>query len=237
MMSLTGKVALVTGARRGLGLMIAEHLLARDATVIGLARGDTAIDHDRYHHYAVDITDAAAVQALFRAVGRDFGGLDILVNNAGVLTAQHAMILPPAAAKAMIDTNIFGTFMVSREASRLMRRRPGARMVNIGSMAASLQPAGDSIYAATKAAVAVMANVLAKELGPMGITCNTLAVTAILSDMLDQLPRDKIDAIIAGLPVPRLATGDDVMNALDFFLSPRSSYITAQTLWLGGIHQ
>ncbi|RZM20866.1 MAG: SDR family oxidoreductase, partial [Sphingomonas sp.] len=70
-----------------------------------------------------------------------------------------------------------------------------------------------------------------------GITCNTLAVTAIESDMLDQLPRDKIDAIVAALPIPRLATRDDVTHALDFFLSPHSGYITAQTLWLGGIHQ
>ncbi len=237
MTSLAGKVALVTGARRGLGRSIAEHLLGRGATVIGLARGAATIDSPDYHHRSVDIADAAAVQAAFRVIGRDFGGVDVLVNNAGVLTAQHAMILAPGAAKAMIDTNIFGTFMVSREAARLMRRRPGGRIVMIGSMAASLQPAGDSVYAATKAAVTVMANVLAKELGPMGITCNTLAVTAIESDMLDQLPRDKIDAIVAALPIPRLATRDDVTHALDFFLSPHSGYITAQTLWLGGIHQ
>jgi 3-oxoacyl-[acyl-carrier protein] reductase len=159
-----------------------------------------------------------------------------VINNAAVLTSQYAMIMPPSAAQEMLNVNLLGPFLVSREAAKMMRRLRWGRIVNIGSMAASLEPIGDSIYAATKAGVATLANVLAKELGPLGVTCNTLAVTAIDSDMLAQLPRDKVAAIIDRLPVPRFAAADDILNVIDFLLSERSGYITAQTIWLGGVN-
>jgi 3-oxoacyl-[acyl-carrier protein] reductase len=233
---LTGRIVLVTGARRGVGRLVAEHCLARGATVVGFARGEATIDHPDYRHYQVDVADAAAVPAAFSAVGRDVGPVEIVINNAAVLTSQYAMILPPAAAQEMLNVNLFGAFMVSREAAKMMRRRKWGRIVNIGSMAASLEPVGDSIYAATKAGVATLANVLAKELGPLGVTCNTLAITAIDSDMLAQLPRDKVQAIVDKLPIPRFAEPDDIFNVIDFLVSERSSYITAQTIWLGGVN-
>ena len=236
MNDLSGKIALVTGSRRGVGRLVAEHFLGQGATVVGFARGEATIDHPSYRHYQVDVADAASVQAAFGAIGRDVGPVEIVVNNAAVLTSQYAMILPPSAAQEMLNVNLFGAFMVSREAAKMMRRRKWGRIVNIGSMAASLEPIGDSIYAATKAGVATLANVLAKELGPLGVTCNTLAITAIDSDMLAQLPRDKVQAIVDRLPVPRFAEPDDIFNVLDFLVSERSGYITAQTIWLGGVN-
>ena len=134
-------------------------------------------------------------------------------------------------------TNLLGPFLVSREAAKLMKRRPGGRIINIGSMAATLEPIGDSIYAASKAGLETLSNVLAKEFAAFGITCNTVAVTAIETDMLAQLPRATIDAIIAKLPVARYAVEDDVFNVVDFFASERSSYVTAQTIYLGGLHR
>ena len=117
-----------------------------------------------------------------------------------------------------------------------MRSGKWGRIINIGSMAVSLEPVGDSMYAATKAAISTLANVMAKEFAPMNITCNTLGITAIETEMLSQLPRNKIDAVIAGLPIPRYATADDILNVVDFFASERSSYITAQTVFLGGVN-
>lgn len=233
---LESKVALVTGSRHGVGRQIAEHLLSQGARVVGFSRGQTELDHGNYHHYQVDVSDASAVQGAFVDIARRVGTVQIVVNNAAVLTSQYAMIMPPQAARDMLDVNLLGTFLVSREAAKMMRRARWGRIVNIGSMAASLEPIGDSIYAATKAGVATLANVLAKELGPLGITCNTLAITAIESQMLNQLPRDKVEAIVAGLPIPRFAQADDIMNVLDFLLSERSGYVTAQTIWLGGIN-
>jgi 3-oxoacyl-[acyl-carrier protein] reductase len=136
----------------------------------------------------------------------------------------------------MIRTNFLGSFFVSREAAKLMRKGRFGRIINIGSMAATLEPIGDSIYAAMKAASMTLAAVLAKEFAGYGITVNTLAVTALETDMLAQLPREKIDAVVAGLPIPRFATPDDIFNVVDFFASPESSYITAQTIFLGGVH-
>lgn len=236
MRALAAKVAVVTGSRRGIGRMVAEHLLKHGARVFGIARGETTFEHSRYTHIRADVSDPEAIADAFRTIAADGGGLQIAVNNAGVLTSIHAMLMPPAAAKSMLDTNLFGTFLVSREAAKLMKRGKWGRIVNIGSMAAALEPPGDSIYAVTKAGVATMANVMARELGQFGITCNTLAVTAIESDMLAQLPANRIDAIIQSLPVRRTAEAADVLNVLDFFLSEASDYITAQTIWLGGVH-
>jgi 3-oxoacyl-[acyl-carrier protein] reductase len=139
----------------------------------------------------------------------------------------------------MINTNLLGVFIVSREASKLMRSKSHSRIINIGSMASSLEPMGDSIYAATKAGIISLANVMAKEFSSMNITCNTLAITAIDTDMLrshNDTAQDKIKEIIAAMPVPRFADIDDILNVIDFFASDRSSYVTAQTIYLGGIN-
>lgn len=236
MTQLAGKVALVTGSRRGVGRLVAEHFLSQGAAVVGFARGESTIEHSSYRHLRVDVGDPAAVQAAFADVAKLEGAVQILVNNAAVLTSQYAMILPPSAAQAMLNVNLLGPFMVSREAAKMMRRMKWGRIINIGSMAASLEPIGDSVYAATKAGVATLANVLAKELGPLGVTCNTLAISAIESDMLAQLPREKVEAIVEKLPIPRFAAADDILNVIDFLVSDRSSYITAQTIWLGGVN-
>ena len=232
-----GKVVLITGARRGVGHMVAEHFLKHGAQVVGFSRNDeTGVPHPGYHPMAVDVGDAESVTRGFAVVRKAWGRVDIVVNNAAVLTSQYAMIMPTSAARSMLETNLFGTFLVSREAAKLKRRSKWGRIINIGSMAVSLEPQGDSMYAATKAAISTLANVMAKEFASMNITCNTLGITAIETDMLSQLPRDKINTIIAGLPIPRYATADDILNVVDFFASERSSYITAQTVFLGGVN-
>lgn len=232
----TGRVVVVTGARRGIGKIIAHHFLAGGADVVGIARGDATFEHERYVHMTADVGDEVAVRERFLAIAKRFGGVDILVNNAAVLTSQHAMLMSPSQARAMVNTNFLGTVLVSREAAKLMARRKWGRIINIGSMAAALEPIGDSVYAATKAAVATLAGVWARELSHFNVTCNTLGVTALPTDMLEQLPKDKIAAVVAALPIPRFATDDDILNVIDFFASERSAYITAQTVFLGGVH-
>jgi 3-oxoacyl-[acyl-carrier protein] reductase len=231
-----GRIALVTGCTRGVGRSIAEHFLAHEAQVIGFARGDSTIDHANYLHVPVDLAQPAEIQQAFMKVRKEVAQIDIVVNNAGVLTSQYAMIMPPAAAQAMVNVNLLAPFLVSREAAKFMRKTKWGRIINVGSMAASLEPIGDSVYAATKAGLSTLANVMAKEFGPFNVTCNTLGISAIDSDMLAQLPREKIQEIIDGLPVSRFAVIDDILNVIDFFASERSSYITAQTVFLAGVN-
>lgn len=231
----SGKHVLITGSRRGVGKLIADHFLDCGATVIGIARAEATHEHANYHHVQADVGDARAVQMAFGAIRKEFKHLDIVVNNAGVMTSQYAMILPAQAVQDMVQTNIVGTFLVAREAAKLMRKTKWGRIINVGSMAARLNPVGDSVYAASKAAVCTLASVMAREFASMNVTCNTLGVSAIESDMLAQHERATIDEVIGALPLPRYAEPDDILNVVDFFASERSGYITAQTIYLAGV--
>jgi len=232
-----GKIVLVTGARRGVGRLLAEHFLQHGARVIGFSRHeDGGLDGENYTAMTVDVGDPDSVLRAFEQVRRHFLRVDIVVNNAAELTSQYAMIMPAIAVKNMLETNVLGTFLVSREAAKLMRKNKWGRIINIGSMAVSLEPMGDSVYAATKAAISSLANVMAKEFAAFNITCNTLAITAIATDMMGLLPKDKIDSVVGGLTLPRYAKPDDIFNVVDFFASERSAYITAQTVFLGGVN-
>jgi 3-oxoacyl-[acyl-carrier protein] reductase len=234
------KVVLITGASRGVGLNMAHHFLSHHATVIGLSRGESSLKHERYFHFPVDLGDAQSITACFKkSISKQFDTIDIVINNAAVMTSQYAMILPVKNAEDMVHVNLLGVFMVSREAAKLMRKKKNGRIINIGSMATSLEPAGDALYAATKAGIITLANIMSKEFSNINVTCNTLCISAIDTDMLHQhssVGQAKIQAIINNLPVPRMANNEDVLNVIDFFASEKSAYVTAQTIYLGGVH-
>ena len=215
------RVVVVTGASRGLGRLLADYFLSQEAHVVGVSRGESDLIHTEYEHHMADITDDRSVRNLMVAVARSHGHIDIVINNAAVLTSIHAMLMPAARAEEMVRTNLLGSLYVAREAAKVMRKRSFGRIIGIGSMASTLEPIGDSVYAATKAASMTLTGVLAKEFADYGITVNTIAVSALETDMLRQLPRQKVDAVVAGLPLPRLATPDDIFNVIDFFASVR----------------
>lgn len=234
------KVVLITGTNRGVGFEITNHFLFNGATVIGLSRGSASIVHNNYHHFSVDLGNSEGVILCFKKdISKAFKNIDIVINNAAVLTSQYAMIMPFKNAIDMVNVNLLGVFFVSREAAKLMRKNEYGRIINISSMAVSLEPAGDSIYAASKAGVHTLANVMAKEFSSMNITCNTISISAFETDMLKshgETAQLKIKNIIEAMPIPRIAVSDDILNVIDFFASKRSSYITAQQIFLGGIN-
>lgn len=236
----TDKVVLITGASRGIGLEIAKHFVKNNATVIGLSRSPSDFKHSNLFHFSVDLGNPYEIAECFKKkISKQFKHIDIVINNAAVLTSQYSMIMPIKNAIDMVNVNLLGVFFVSREAAKLMRGGKYGRIVNIGSMATSLEPMGDSIYAATKAGIMTLANTMAKEFSAMNITCNTIAVTAMDTDMLKAFTppaKEKVKAIIKNLAIPRIAEPDDILNVIDFFCSERSSYITAQTIYLGGIN-
>jgi len=231
------KIVLVTGARRGIGKLIANHFLNEGALVIGFNKQREDINGDtKYRPFQVNIAEPNSVSDAFNKIRNLYGRVDITINNAAVVNSQYSMIMPASAASDMLNINILGTFLVSREAAKLMRKNKWGRIINIGSMASSLEPIGDSVYAASKTAIITLANVMAKEFATYNITCNTLGISAISTDMLKQLPKDKIDKVVSELTLPRYAKPEDIINVVDFFASENSSYITAQTLFLGGVN-
>jgi 3-oxoacyl-[acyl-carrier protein] reductase len=232
-----GKVVVVTGDRRGVGAEITSYLLSSGAKVAGISRNsDRMIEtHPDYLPLAADLSDPHQIVRAFKEVHKRWQRLDILVNNAAVLTSIHALFMTPSAAQAMLQTNLLGAFYCSTEAAKLMKRNKYGRIVNMTSIAVPLEVIGDSMYAATKAGVDTLSGVFSKEWSGFGVTCNNIGITAIETDMLRQHPRDRIDEVIAKLPIPRYATFDDIANVFDFFTSDKSGYITGQTVYLGGV--
>ena len=154
------KNILVTGTSRGVGFDIACHFLKNGANVIGLSRGKANIEDKNYYHYSVDLGDPDSIVSCFKNyISKDFKKIDIVINNAAVMTSQFSMIMPIKNVMDMLNVNLLGVFLVSREAAKLMRGKEPGRIINIGSMASSLEPIGDSIYAASKAGIITLANV------------------------------------------------------------------------------
>jgi 3-oxoacyl-[acyl-carrier protein] reductase len=227
-------VTLVTGTSKGLGHRLAEHYLAKGHQVIGVSRSAAQLSHDRYAHFAADVADEAAALEVFKAIRRTWGKLDHLVNNAGIASMNHALLTPMDAVKKVLATNVEGVFLFSREAAKLMRAN-GGRIVNLTTVAVPLKLEGEAIYAASKAAVISLTEVLARELAPMRITVNAVGPGPIATDLIRGVPENKLKELIARQAVRRMAEPGDVVNVIDFFLNPQSDMITGQTIFLGGV--
>ena len=228
-------VVLITGARKGIGRMLVEHFLARGALVEGCSREAGDLETAGYTHHRADVGDEAAVKAVMSSIQRRHGRLDVLVNNAGIASMNHAILTPASMVERIMRTNFTGTFVVSREAAKVMMRRKYGRIVNLSTIAVPMRLAGEAAYAASKAAVEMLTRILAHELGELGITCNAVGPTPIETDLIRGVPKKKIDEIVAALAVKRLGRFEDVANVVDFFVRPESGYVTGQVVYLGGV--
>lgn len=228
-------VALVTGARKGIGRFLAEHFLARGYRVEGCSRGPADWEAEGYRHHELDVADEGAVKALFADIQKRQGRLDVLVNNAGVASMNHVLLTPDATAARLLGTNFHGTFLMCREAAKVMRRRKYGRIVNVSTIAVPMQLEGESLYAASKGAVETFTRVFAREVADFGITCNIVGPTPIETDLIRNVPKDKIDGILHRLAIKRLGRFEDVANVIDFFVRPESDYVTGQVIYLGGV--
>lgn len=226
---------IVTGSRKGLGRALAERLLAQGRQVAGCSRRESDLTHPNYRHFQLDVADEAAVVAMVRSVAGEFGGVAALINNAGIAAMNPLALTPVKTVRSVFETNVFGGFLFLRECGKLMVRAGHGRIVNISTVAAPLALEGEAVYAASKAALETLTRVAAREFGPFGVTVNAVGPTPVDTDLIRLVPREKLEALVARQPIPRFGTTDDVINAVDFFLKPESSFITGQTLYLGGV--
>lgn len=229
------QVAVVTGARKGIGKHLAHHFASQGYATVGCSRTEVDWELDGYEHFAVDVTDELQVRDMMRTVEKSYGRLDVLVNNAGAASMNHSLLTPLSTARGLMETNFLGTFLACREAARLMKRNGYGRIVNLGSVAVPMRIEGESVYAASKSAVVAYSQVLARELAPFGITCNVVAPGPIETDLIRGVPPEKIEKILQAQAVKRPGTFEDVANVVDFFVSRRSGFVTGQVIYLGGL--
>ncbi len=228
-------VMLITGTRKGIGRHLAEHYLARGFRVVGCSRSEPAELAGAYRHFCLDIADEDAVKHMFNVIRTDYDRLDALINNAGVASMNHVLTTPLATVLDVLRTNVAAVFLCCREAAKVMRRRRSGRIVNLVSVATPLKLEGESIYAASKAAVISLTEILARELADFGITVNAIGPTPIRTDLVASVPAEKLQRLIDRQAIRRFGEFRDVSNVIDFFLQAESDFITGQTLFLGGV--
>lgn len=228
------RTLLITGSSRGLGRHLAETFLARGDVVHGCSRSAEGIDNPNYRHHALDVADADAVEGFFNALRRERVVLDGVINNAGMASMNSFALSPPNSYEKVFGVNVRGTYMVCQRALPLLRRAAHPRIVNFSTVAVPLALAGEALYAASKSAVETLTRVIAREYGPLGITCNAVGPCPIDTDLIAGVPTHKIDELVARQSIARRGTPDDVVNAVEFFLRPESAMVTGQVLYLGG---
>ena len=243
MFSLTGKIALVTGASRGIGKAIAIQLQALGATVVGTAtseQGATKISEylgagsSKGMGLVLNVTSDDSIAAMFDAIKEAHGGVDILVNNAGITRDNLFMRMKDDEWSDIIDTNLTSVFKVSKAAIRPMMKKRHGRIINIGSVVGSMGNAGQVNYATAKAGLLGFTKSLAREIASRGITVNTVAPGFIDTDMTQTLTDEQKEGIFSQVPANRLGKPEEIASTVAFLASDAAAYITGETIHVNG---
>lgn len=242
-MTLEGKVALVTGATRGIGQAIAQELGTRGATVIGTATSQQGADaitqalaQAEIHGEgrSLDVTDGEAVDSLVQAIAAEYGPITVLVNNAGITRDNLLMRMNEDDWNAVIDTNLTSVYRVSKACLRGMMKARGGRIINIASVVGDTGNPGQANYAAAKAGINAFARSLAREVGSRAITVNSVAPGFIDTDMTRSLPDEQKQALLDQIALGRFGDPAEVAHACCFLASDEAAYISGQTLHVNG---
>lgn len=239
-MGFDGKIALVTGASRGIGRAIAEKLIACGATVIGTAtseNGAKAISEylgNKGKGFVLNVTETDSIEKFLADVRAEFGEIDILVNNAGITRDNLLMRMKDDEWQDIIDTNLSSVFRLSKAVMRAMMKKRYGRIITIGSVVGTMGNAGQANYAAAKAGVIGFSKSLAREVASRGITVNVVAPGFIETDMTRALTEDQRAGILSQVPANRLGDAKEIASAVAFLASDEAGYITGETLHVNG---
>jgi 3-oxoacyl-[acyl-carrier protein] reductase len=242
-MSLQDKVALVTGASRGIGAAIASHLGAQGATVVGTATTEQGAERisARFQELgingcgmALNVTDAEAVTNLVKAITAEYGGVGILVNNAGVTRDNLLMRMKEDEWSEVIDTNLNAIYRLSKACLRGMTKARWGRIINISSVVGSMGNPGQTNYSATKAGVEGFSRALACEIGSRSVTVNSIAPGFIDTDMTRELPEAQRELLVNQIAVGRLGQPEEIAAVVSFLASDGAAYITGETIHVNG---
>jgi 3-oxoacyl-[acyl-carrier protein] reductase len=236
------RIALVTGASRGIGAAIAAELAARGFRVIGTATTEDGAQritqalsaHSGCRGAALDVNDAAALDALIDGIVKEQGGLHVLVNNAGITRDQLAMRMKDDDWDAVLDTNLKAVFRACRAVMRPMMKQRYGRIVNITSVVGASGNPGQANYAAAKAGLAGMTRALARELGSRGVTVNCVAPGFIRTDMTAELSEEQHKALQTQIPLGHMGQPSDIAKAVAYLASDDAGYVTGQELHVNG---
>ncbi len=229
------QIIVITGTSKGIGQGLANYYLENGDTVIGCSRKEASINHKNYKHFSLEVNDEKAVIKMIRAVKKEFGKIDVLLNNAGVASMNHILTTSVSSVEKIFATNFLGTFIFTREVSKVMMKQKYGRIVNYTTVASALRLEGEAIYAASKAAIENFTQTSAKELAPFNITVNAIGPTPVQTDLIKAIPKDKIDELLQKQAIKRFGQFDDIKNVIDFFISKKSDFITGQIIYLGGV--
>lgn len=241
MSDLQGKIALVTGASRGIGKAIATQLAKQGAIVIGTATSDAGAAAITEYLQAsggkgmtLNVTEPGASEALVKAITDEFGAVEILVNNAGITRDNLLMRMKDDEWQAIMDTNLTSIFSLSKAVLRGMMKKRFGRIVSIGSVVGCAGNAGQANYAAAKAGVIGFSKSLAREVASRGITVNVVAPGFIDTDMTKALSDEQREAIFKDIPANRLGQPEEIAATVSFLVSTGAAYITGETIQVNG---
>jgi len=243
MADLSGKVALITGASRGIGQAISLILGKNGATVIGTATSESGADaisktfiknNIAGKGFALNVTENDQIENLMKSIGDEFGSVDILVNNAGITRDNLLMRMKDDEWNDIMNTNLASVYKMSKAVLRGMMKKKNGRIISIASVVGAMGNAGQTNYSAAKAGIMGFTKSLAREVGPRGITVNAIAPGFIKTDMTDSLPEEQKEFLANQIPLGRLGTVDEIAESVLFLAGESGGYITAQTIHVNG---
>lgn len=235
-----GKIALVTGATRGIGRAIAEELMSKGAFVIGTATSEKGAESisaylgEKGRGLVLNVADQSSIETVFEHIKQEFGDIDILVNNAGITRDNLLMRMKDDEWFDILQTNLTSVYHLSKAMLRSMMKKRFGRIITIGSVVGSMGNPGQSNYCAAKAGLIGFSKGLAKEVASRGITVNVVAPGFIATDMTDVLNEEQKNGILSNVPAGRLGDPKDIAKAVAFLASDDAGYITGTTLHVNG---